>query len=372
MAITEYVLEKKLILIVDDTPENLQLMSEVLKDNYKIKVANSGEKALKIAKGERIPDLILLDIMMPDLDGYEVCRRLKVHPSTCDIPVIFVTGKADETDEKKGFDIGAVDYITKPISVPILISRVNTHLQLKSVRDFLKDQNAFLETEVESRTNEIRAIQDVTIFAMASLAETRDAETGHHIRRTQLYTRTLANQLRKNPKYENFLNDYLIEMIFKSSPLHDIGKVGIPDNVLLKPGKLTLEEFEIMKTHSAIGRNAIENAENHLSLKVDFLKYAKEIAYYHHEKWDGTGYPEGLSGENIPISARIMAVADVYDALISKRVYKNSMSQEEAYHVMVMGSGTHFDPEVIDCFIEVYEEIKGIANRFNDEGSGIL
>ncbi len=289
MTIIEYTLEKKLILIVDDTPENLHLMSEVLKDNYKVKVANSGEKALKIAKGEKTPDLILLDIMMPDLDGYEVCRRLKAHPMTSDIPVIFVTGKADETDEKKGFDIGAVDYITKPISVPVLISRVNTHLQLKAARDFLQDQNQFLESEVESRTNEIRAIQDVTIMALASLAETRDAETGHHIRRTQLYIKALANHLRQDPQFSAVLSDYSIEMIFKSAPLHDIGKVGIPDNVLLKPGKLTPEEFEIMKGHSRIGRDAIEHAESNLSLKVDFLKYAKEIAYYHHEKWDGSG-----------------------------------------------------------------------------------
>ncbi len=289
MTIIEYTLEKKLILIVDDTPENLHLMSEVLKDNYKVKVANSGEKALKIAKGEKTPDLILLDIMMPDLDGYEVCRRLKAHPMTSDIPVIFVTGKADETDEKKGFDIGAVDYITKPISVPVLISRVNTHLQLKAARDFLQDQNQFLESEVESRTNEIRAIQDVTIMALASLAETRDAETGHHIRRTQLYIKALANHLRQDPQFSAVLSDYSIEMIFKSAPLHDIGKVGIPDNVLLKPGKLTPEEFEIMKGHSRIGRDAIEHAESNLSLKVDFLKYAKEIAYYHHERWDGSG-----------------------------------------------------------------------------------
>lgn len=372
MTIIDYTLEKKLILIVDDTPENLHLMSEVLKDNYKIKVANSGEKALKIAKGERPPDLILLDIMMPDLDGYEVCRRLKVHPTTCDIPIIFVTGKADETDEKKGFDIGAVDYITKPISVPILISRVNTHLQLKSTRDFLRDQNSFLENEVESRTNEIRAIQDVTIFALASLAETRDAETGLHIRRTQLFTKAIANQLRKNPKYEVVLTESLIETIYKSSPLHDIGKVGIPDNVLLKPGKLTPMEFEIMKTHSAIGRNAIENAEKHLSLKVDFLKYAKEIAYYHHEKWNGTGYPEGLEGDSIPLSARIMAVADVYDALISKRVYKDGLTQEDAFKVMIGERGIHFDPDVLDCFVEIFDEIKGVVYRFNDDDTGIL
>lgn len=372
MSGTDYTFEKKLILIVDDTPENLHLMGEVLREKYKVKVANSGEKALKIAKGEKAPDLILLDIMMPEMDGYEVCRRLKAHPATREIPVIFVTGKAEETDEKKGFDIGAVDYITKPISVPILISRVNTHLHLKATRDFLRDKNAFLEQEVESRTNEIRAIQDVTILALASLAETRDAETGHHIRRTQFYIKALANHMKGKPKYTTCLNDYNIEMIYKSAPLHDIGKVGIPDNVLLKPGKLTAEEFEIMKTHARIGRDAIENAENHLSIKVDFLKYSKEIAYYHHERWDGKGYPEGLCGEEIPISARLMAIADVYDALISKRVYKLGMGHQDAVDELVKGRGTHFDPDLLDGFLEIIEEIKSIAARFKDEWPSTL
>ncbi|GAB2176777.1 response regulator [Dongia sp. agr-C8] len=354
------------ILAVDDAPVNLSLITGLLKSHYRVKVANSGEKALRIVHSDLPPDLVLLDVMMPDLDGIEVCRRLKEDPRTRHIPVIFLTAMTKSEDERIGLEAGAVDYITKPISPPILLARVRTHLQLKAGQDFLKDKNAYLESEVFRRTREVQAIQDVTILTMASLAETRDNETGNHIRRTQHYVKALALKLRDHPRFAGYFTDHVIDLLFKSAPLHDIGKVGIPDKILLKPGKLTPEEFEIMKTHTTLGRDAIEQAERQLGTPVEFLKLAKEIAYSHQEKWDGSGYPEGLSGDGIPVSARLMAVADVYDALISRRVYKPAFTHERAVELIAEGRGKHFDPDVTDAFMEIREEFRTIAKKFAD------
>lgn len=379
-------IQKPTILVVDDTPDNLKLMSGLLKDDYKVKIANSGEFALEIAQSEFPPDLILLDIMMPEMDGYMVCFHLKANPKTAHIPVIFLTAKTEVVDETKGFELGAVDYITKPISPAVVLSRVAAHLSVKKMQDmlrdensvmkkmqeFLNDKNSFLESEIQKRTAEINAIQDVTIHAMASLAETRDSDTGNHIRRTQQYVKVLAERLRKHPRFSDFLDDdKIIEMLFKSAPLHDIGKVGIPDKILLKPGKFTPEEFEIMKTHTTLGRNAILQAERELGIEVAFLKHAKEIAHYHQEKWDGSGYPMGLAGNDIPISARLMAVADVYDALISRRVYKQGMPHEKAVQIISESKGTHFDPDIVDAFLELQEKFREIAIRFADSDEDI-
>ena len=364
--------QKSIILVVDDTPDNLTLMSGLLKDHYRVKVANSGERALNIAQSENKPDLILLDIMMPGMDGYEVCRRLKADSNTRNIPIIFLTAKTEVIDETTGFELGASDYITKPISPPIVLARIETHLSVKHMQDFLKDKNAYLAAEVNRRTAEVMAIQDVTIRAMASLAETRDNETGNHIHRTQHYVKILAEKLRTNPRFAHFLNDKkTIELLFKSAPLHDIGKVGIPDRILLKPGKLDVDEFEIMKTHTTLGRDAILHAEKDLGIEMPFLKLAKEIAYGHQEKWDGSGYPQGLSGDDIPISARLMAVADVYDALISRRVYKAAMPHEKAVEIILEGKGKHFDPDMVDAFIELQEEFKKIAAAYTDTDEDI-
>ncbi len=364
---TVYSAEKATILVVDDTPDNLMLISTLLKKFYKVKVANSGEKALKIVESEFPPDLILLDIMMPEMDGYEVCQRLKANDKTKDIPVIFLTSKSDANHETKGFELGAVDYITKPITLQVVLARVKTHLDMEKMQMFLRDQNSFLELEVAKRTAEIMAIQDVTIHAMASLAETRDNDTGNHIRRTQHYVKLLAEKLRFHPRFSHFLDDNkIIEILFKSAPLHDIGKVGIPDKILLKPGKFEPEEFEIMKAHPALGRDAILQAERELGIDVPFLKYAKEIAYCHQEKWDGSGYPQGLSGDNIPISARLMAVADVYDALISRRVYKEGMSHAQAVQIIKDGKCHHFDPDMVNAFLELQDEFQAIAARYID------
>jgi putative two-component system response regulator len=355
------------ILVVDDTPENLSLMSGLLRDLYKVKVANNGDVGLQIASAEKSPDLILLDIMMPGIDGYEVCARLKKNTKTADIPVIFLTSRSEVEDEKRGLEIGAVDYITKPISPPIVLARVKTHLTLKAAADFLRDKNAFLEGEVQRRTAEVSTIQDVTMLGLASLAETRDNETGNHLRRTQNYVRALATQLRDSGQFLDYLTPSTIQTLYKSAPLHDIGKVGIPDNILLKPGKLTSEEFEIMKTHVTLGRNAIVAAEKLLDSPNSFLQCAREIAYAHHEKWDGSGYPEGLAGENIPISARMMAVADVYDALISRRVYKEAFPYEEAVKIIRKGRGSHFDPALIDAFDAIESVFHSIAQRYADD-----
>ena len=358
--------EKATVLVVDDTPDNLSLMSGLLRETYKVKLANNGEKALKIAASDAPPDLILLDIMMPGMDGYQVCEVLKRNQKTRDIPVIFLTAKAEIEDEKMGLGLGAVDYITKPISPPIVLARVKNHLALKLAADFLRDQNEFLESEVRKRTREVMAIQDVTILAMASLAETRDSDTGNHILRTQHYLKALAERLRNHPRFSHFLTDFNINMLFKSAPLHDIGKVGIPDKILLKPGRFEPQEFEIMKTHTTLGKNAIEHAENALGTPVEFLSFAKTIALSHQEKWDGSGYPQGLSGDDIPIAARLMAVADVYDALISRRVYKQGMPHEKAVQIMLEGRGSHFDADMIDAFIDIQEEFRQIALRFID------
>ncbi|MCK9389948.1 MAG: two-component system response regulator [Syntrophales bacterium] len=359
-------IKKASILVVDDTPDNLILMNSLLKDDYKVKIANSGEKALKIVTSESPPDLILLDIMMPGMDGYEVCRRLKHDPKTMHIPVIFLTAKVGLQDEQKGLELGAVDYITKPISPPIVMVRVKNHLALKAAADFLRDQNDFLELEVVKRTQELIASNDVTILAMTSLAETRDLETGNHIRRTQFYVKALAERLLDHPRFAWFMTDTNIIILFKSAPLHDIGKVGIPDRILLKPGRFEPHEFEIMKTHSALGYNAIVHAESVLGAKVDFLSFAKSITLSHHEKWDGSGYPQGLAGDDIPIPARLMAVADVYDALISRRVYKEGMTHEKAVQIMIEGRGVHFDADMLDAFVAIQEEFRSIARRFAD------
>ena len=360
------------VLVVDDTVEVIDLLVNLLRQHYRVKAATNGSKALEIARGEGAPDLILLDVVMPDLSGYEVCRELKADPATRSIPVIFLTGLTSTDDERRALELGAEDFIAKPINPPIVLARVATHLKLKAAADFLRDQNAYLETEVQRRGQELSAIQDVTVLAMASLAETRDVETGNHIRRTQFYVKALAEQLQRNPLYSDQLDGRTIELLYKSAPLHDIGKVGIPDRILLKPGRFTAEEFEVMKTHTTLGRDAIANAERQLGLEVDFLRLAKEIAYSHQEKWDGSGYPLGLSGDDIPLSARLMALADVYDALISRRIYKEPMTHDAAAGIIRDGSGSHFDPAVVEAFLAVEAEFQAIAARFIDTDADLL
>jgi putative two-component system response regulator len=362
---------RKRVLVVDDERFNINVLVELLRTEYRVSVAKNGEQALKRATADPPPDLILLDIIMPGMDGYEACERLKADERTRDIPVVFVTAMGDVHDETRGLELGAVDYITKPISPPIVRARVKTHLTLKEAREFLRHQNHILEQKVAERTRELALTQDVTILGMASLAETRDAETGFHIRRTQHYVRELARCLADTAKYANILDEEEIELLFKSAPLHDIGKVGVPDRILLKPARLTEEERRIMRMHTIYGRDAILQAERQLG-STSFLGYAREITYSHHERWDGTGYPEGLAGEDIPLSGRLMAIADVYDALISRRVYKPAFSHEEATATIREDAGTHFDPFMVEAFCAIAGEFEAIANRFTDEQTSPL
>jgi putative two-component system response regulator len=362
---------KPVILVVDDAPQNLALMDDLLSEDYTVKVAPSGMRALKVASTAPPPDLILLDVMMPDMDGYEVCRQLKAASATRDIPVIFLTARGQTADEQRGFDVGAVDYITKPISAPIVLARLRTHLTLRAASVFLTDQNAYLESELKKRTEETRMVEEATVLALTSLAETRDNETGNHILRTQLYIRALAEALRTHPRFSHYLCDETIALLYKSAPLHDIGKVGIPDRILLKPGRLDPDEFEIMKTHAALGYAAIQRAVERVGRRVAFFQTAGEIALSHQEKWDGSGYPQGLAGEAIPISARLMALADVYDALISKRVYKQAFSHARAVEIIVQGKGTHFDPDIVDAFIAIQHQCLEIAMQYSDSDEDI-
>ncbi|TCP60664.1 putative two-component system response regulator [Rhodovulum bhavnagarense] len=368
---------KASILIVDDEPQNLYLLGELLSADYQVKVATSGSVALDIARTAPHPDLILLDVMMPQMDGHEVLHHLRESPETANIPVIFVTAKSQHIDEEAGLKMGAQDYIGKPIVPAVLTARVRAQLDLKAARDVLADQNEWLEREVARRMRENLLIQEVTISALATLAEARDKDTGLHILRTQSYVRLLADYLARMPEHRDELDPKHRELIVKASPLHDIGKVAISDKVLLKPGRLTPEEFEIIKTHSRIGSDAIEMAmdqarasaglsEEQSRHALEFLAVAAEIAHFHHEKWDGSGYPDGLSGDQIPLSARMMAVADVFDALSSARVYKEAMPLEKVDEILLEGRGTHFDPDVIDAYVAMRDHFFEVAEKFSD------
>ncbi len=346
------------ILLVDDNTTNLQLLHETLDGlGYKLLIAKNGKSALTIAQKAR-PSLILLDIMMPEMDGYEVCRRLKADEATRHIPVIFITALVDEEDEAKGLGMGAVDYLTKPINPELVRARVRNHLKLKHYQDHL-------ENLVKERTRRLALTQAVTIESLATLAEYRDPETGGHIKRTQNYVKALAMQLQDHPRYRDELNDETIELLYLSAPLHDLGKVGVPDHILLKAGKLTDEEFEEMKKHTVYGHDALMITEQKLGADT-FLHYAREIAYTHQEKWDGTGYPSGLKGDEIPLAGRLMALADVYDALISKRVYKPPFPHEKAVQIIIEGKGRHFDPDIVDAFVELQKTFRNIALTFAD------
>jgi putative two-component system response regulator len=362
---------KPTILAVDDTPANIDVVKGVLARDYFVQAAVNGKMALKIIENKK-PDLILLDILMPEMDGYEVCRRIKAEEATCDIPIIFLTAQSEVENETKGLAIGAADYITKPISPPIVLERIKTQLRLKEAQDILKRQKEILEEKVQERTRKITKLQDVAMIAMGALAEARDPETGNHIRRTQRYVKLLSEKLKHHPKFKDFLSPENITLLTKTSPLHDIGKVGVPDHILLKPGKLSAEEFEEMKKHAVYGRDALVAAEGAMEESEDFLIYAKEIAYAHHEKWDGSGYPEGLSGDDIPISALLMAVSDVYDALVSRRVYKPPFPHEKAVAIIQEGRGSHFDPDMVDAFLENSGGFYSIAQKYADSEADVM
>ncbi len=350
---------KHVVLIVDDTPENLRVLGDMLEqDGYEVLVSTNGPDALDNAMAVPPPDLILLDIMMPEMDGFEVCRRLKASSNTQGIPVIFISALDMPEQKVQAFREGAVDYVTKPFQAEEVLARVNTHIQLKLHQDNL-------QMLVSQKTRDLVLAKEATIASMAIMAEFRDPETGGHIQRTKHYVRLLAQE------YNCFSSAPLsyeeMELLFQSVPLHDIGKVGIHDAILNKQGKLTEEEFEEMKRHSLYGSEAIKRTEAILG-SSSFLRYAKELAEFHHERWDGSGYPHGLKGNEIPVCARFMMLADIYDALISRRPYKEPFSHEEAYRIITEGDGRtmpeHFDPDVLNSFRRIHSEFEIIARDF--------
>jgi putative two-component system response regulator len=357
------------VLIVDDNAENLTVLGELLRGRYRVRAAASGAAALQAALRLPRPDLVLLDVMMPGMSGYEVLQRLREDPRTRDIPVIFTTAMDATADEEHGLALGAVDYLTKPLRPAIVLARVQTHLDLKHARDRLRQDNAALEAEVQRRMRENGHLQEVALRSLARLAETRDNETGHHLLRTQGTVERLARLAHEHTPYAAELDGRRIELIAMSAPLHDIGKVGIPDRILLKPGKLDADEWAVMKTHAKLGADAIARAIGDTRQAADFLTAAHQIALHHHERWDGSGYPDGLAGTTIPLPARLMAIADVFDALLSRRVYKQAMDLPTVKQTMAAERGRHFDPLLLDLFTGDFDAFCELARRFPDEAA---
>jgi len=359
-------LENKRIVIIDDSQTSIDLIKGFLrKEKYILEGFKGGVAGLKRVLNAPKPDLIILDVKMPDLNGFEVCRSIRNHPDTHDIPVIFTTSLTDAGNESYGFQIGGNDYIMKPLNAGLTRIRVRHQLELRQAELDLENQKDLLESQVQEKTRELDLTQDVTIESMASLAEKRDNDSGMHITRTREYIQILSSKLREHPDYHD-LNEKILDLFSKSAMLHDIGKVGIPDLILQKTDELSEEEFEILKLHTLYGRDALLEAEKNLG-NTSFLTYAKEIAYTHHEHWDGTGYPEGLKGKEIPLSGRLMGIVDVYDTLISKKVYKRSFSHQEALSIIADESGKQFDPLLVEIFLSCKDEILNIALEFSDD-----
>ena len=369
------------IIAVDDQPDNLLVLEHYLGSDYDLTTFRRGQEMVDYFESGGMADLILLDIVMPMPDGYTLCRWLKAAPLTRDVPVVFLTSLESHTDEAFALSLGAEDFIHKPFSPPVVLARVHSHLLLSQARQALQKQNQTLEILVAERTRKIQeqsdelaarseqliAAQSATISAFCSLVEARDNETGNHIRRTQHYLLALCEQLCEHPSFAAELTAANIQLLFKSAPLHDIGKVAIPDRILLKQGKLTAEEWIIMQRHAELGAIAIVAAQHEIGkTNSSYLEYARQIALSHHERWDGTGYPQKLAGNAIPLAGRLMAIADVYDALISRRVYKPAFPHDEAIAIMREESGRHFDPEIIAGMLTIAARFDEIARRFAD------
>ena len=345
---------QKRILIIDDSPEAIDVLVNALPKDYKLQFALGGLQALKLLTDSKtLPDLILLDVMMQDMNGYEVCRRLKEEERFKTIPVIFLSSLLDSKDKVKAFQNGGVDYIEKPFEIHEVQARVDNHMRLHDLQKELELYNKELNRLVSTKVSEISESQMATIFALVKLSESRDKDMGLHIERIAEFCRLLTQKLREQDLYVSIIDDIFIENMFKASPLHDIGKVSIPDKILLKPGKLTAEEFEIIKTHTTNGAKTLLEVKERYP-KNKFIELGRKIALSHHEKWDGSGYPFGLKGDDISFEGRIMAIIDVYDALRSKRVYKNPYTHEASVKIIKEGSSTHFDPQITSVFL-LYE-----------------
>lgn len=370
-------MSKPTVLVVDDEPLNVAVLSELLVPEYRVLGARSGGIALELLETET-PELVLLDVMMPDMDGYAVLRALRSRVRTSSLPVIFITALGADTDEERGLSMGACDYIVKPIKPAVVLARVRTHIELKTARDRLAGQNQWLEAELERRLRDNMLGQDLMLCALAEMAETRDNDTGNHILRTQSFVEALGRQLQRQGLFAAELDDAQLLRIVKASPMHDIGKIGIPDHILLKPGPLTPEEFEEMKTHAAKGALALERAVDKAMAMhaaqgrgdepevLRYLRVARTIAGGHHERWDGNGYPGRLAGDAIPLAARLMALADVYDALTTRRVYKPAWTHQATAERIEAESGRHFDPRLVAAFRAIRPEFEAIARRLAD------
>jgi len=355
---------KHSILVVDDNPLNLKTLQEILKDAYKVYLAPAGERALAFLE-RVIPDLILLDIEMPGMDGLEVIHRLKQDPRWLDIPVIFLTALEDRTKEETAFQMGAVDYILKPISAGVVLKRIHLHIELQTYRKSL-------EKLVEIKTNQLLRSQDTILEILVNVTSYRDNDTGDHIQRTTFFTERIVNYLFELGMHEYRMNRNYADNIIKTAKLHDIGKVGISDTILLKPGKLSPPEYSEIKKHTTLGAKMIDDAMVELGDDSTFLLVAKELVYSHHEWWNGNGYPLGLAGEDIPLSGRIMAVSDVYDALITDRPYKKAFSHDRAVEIMLEESGTHFDPNLMNIIKRIILDFADVSLPSKEEALALL
>ena len=353
------------ILVVDDTPANLHLLAGMLKNRgYKTRPVPNGMLALQAALSDP-PDLILLDVNMPEMSGYEVCQSLKADDKLKDIPVIFISALNELLDKVKAFSVGGVDYITKPFQFDEVQARVDAQLKIRRLQEELERHNRQLGKLVQAQVKKISDTQVAMIFALAKLAESRDDDSGMHLERVQALCRKLAEGLAQRPRFGRQVDASFIETIFHASPLHDVGKVGIPDKIVLKPGKLTPEEFEVMKTHCVLGAEKLEAVQRKYPGNA-LLDMGIAIAKFHHEKWNGQGYPQGLAGEAIPLSARIMAVVDVYENLRAKRPYKAAFSHEESVEIIATSSGSHFDPDLVKVFMEIKDDFQRIRDAMKD------
>ena len=348
--------EKKLVLLVDDNPANLRIGKNVLAEKYTVATCPSAEKMFSLLENNS-PAVILLDVDMPEMNGYEAIKILKSKPETKDIPVIFLTARTESDDELTGLSLGAIDYITKPFQPPLLLKRIEVHLLVEAQRKELQYFNENLQKMVEEKTQSVIELQNALLKTMAELVECRDDITGGHIERTQRGIKILLEEIEKSGVYKEETKGWDFDLLLQSSQLHDVGKISINDNILKKPTNLNREEFNEMKKHASFGEQIIEKIET-LAKESDFLDYAKIFAASHHEKWDGSGYPRGLKGNDIPLLGRIMAIADVYDALTSVRPYKKAFSHEEAVRIITESSGAQFDPALIEVFSRTAEQFK--------------
>jgi len=351
-----------LVLVVDDNPENLTVIGELLQPGHAVRAANGGARALRLVHQQPRPDLVLLDVMMPDVDGYAVLAAMRADPATADIPVIFLTALNSPADEEHGLSLGAVDYVTKPIRPPILLARVRTQLQLKASREANVHQSRRVEDELLRALADAQRGQDAGIHALARLAEAHDPQAAGHLRRTQAYVRVLACALQRQGGAAAMpLNDAELALLVRAAPLHDIGNGALPAAILAKPGPLSDAEWALVKTHTRLGADALAQAERDAGAPVDFLRWAQLIAHSHHERWDGAGYPDGLAGDAIPLPARLMALADAFDALVAQRGRQPPLSFAQAHEVIQAERRGQFDPQLVDAFAASFDALCAIA-----------